>query len=114
MQEVLPAMCKALAVGGSLVMVCGHANVSIKGRAQPVRIADVCLYALNSLEKQTSFVLERLIKDRKLMTRGSYFAVHRGHVNGEDGKKLRRYGEDEILILRKIGATNADCTKSRS
>jgi hypothetical protein len=102
LQEVLPAMCRALVTGGRVVMVCGHANISLRGQDCAARVADLCLYALHSMEKQKCFVVERLIKDKKLMTRGSYYAVHRGHVNGKNGLPRRRYGEDEILILRKV------------
>jgi SAM-dependent methyltransferase len=104
LQEVLPAMSRALVTGGRLVMVCGHANLSFDGQDHAVRVADLCLYALRSLKEEKCFAIERLIKDKKLMIRGSYFAVHRGHVNGRNGQRLRRYGEDEILILRKVAA----------
>ena len=44
---------------------------------------------------------DRLIIDRKIMKRGSYFAVHHGKSADDNGDYGRRFGEDEILILKK-------------
>lgn len=101
LRAVLPAMNEVLSPGGRIVLVCGQAKITLAGRDHSVRVADLCLYALNSLSERRCFVVEELIMDKKLMTRGSYFAVHRGQSNGSNGQQTRRYGEDEILVLRK-------------
>jgi hypothetical protein len=40
-----------------------------------------------------------VIEDRRVMSRGSYFAVHAGRAAGDGGG--RRFGEEDILIIRK-------------
>lgn len=101
LQRLIPAMNEALEARGVAVLVCGQAKIHIAGHDRSVRVGDLCLFALNNSPGGNGFVVERVIMDKKLMNRGSYFAVHRGQTNGADGTQRRRYGEDEILVLRK-------------
>jgi hypothetical protein len=103
LEVVIPAMNEVLEPGGRIVLVCGQAKVTFEGKEHSVRVSDLCFHALNSLGEKKALSVETVIMDRKLMTRGSYFAVHHGHANGRSGPKLPRYGEDEILVLRKAG-----------
>lgn len=101
LQTVLPALDRALEAGGRAVLVCGRAKIPVNGKDQLIKVADLTLYALSVVDLDRALVPERLISDRKLMNRGSYFAVHRGHERIGGNKPTKRFGEDEILVLRK-------------
>jgi len=102
MQQFMSGLLPIVKRGGIVVLVCGRANVTICGYKQSVRIADICLHALEACpEVSKAFVVKEIIVDRKVMKRGSYFAVHAGKTNGHNGSTGRRYGEDEILILQR-------------
>ena len=101
LKDAIGAMTRCLDVGGRLVLVCGRARVSVGGKDRPVRVGELCLYALDQLADKKTVTVEQVIVDKKLMVRGSYFAVHRGQVSSQNGQNHRRYGEDEILVLRK-------------
>jgi hypothetical protein len=101
-RQSLEAMVSSLRPNGRIVLVCGRANLRLAGQEHPVRVADLCLYAINNTERlRASVAVERLIIDRKLMIRGSYFAVHAGKTRGDSDTPAQRYGEDEILVLKK-------------
>ena len=103
MQGALEAMVRVLKMSGRMVLVCGRANINVGARGHSVRIGDLCLYAIDQKEElRKSLVVERLIVDRKLMVRGSYFAVHHGKTDDDSAGPSQRYGEDEILVLRKV------------
>ncbi len=100
-KEALASMWRCLRINGTMVLVCGKAKVRINGKDVPVRVGELCLYALNECEQTKGFRVERVIMDRKLMKRGSYFAVHHGRSANGDGRHGPRYGEDEILVVRR-------------
>lgn len=90
--------------GGRIVLVCGRAKVMFDGTDHSVAIADLCLHTINSCPTLCKGLIpEHIIRDRVMMKRGSYFAVHHGKVDNGNGEKARRFGEDEILVLRKDG-----------
>lgn len=101
MENAIKSMSRSLRGGGTAVLVCGRANITVRKRKHSVRVADLCLLANDRLSDKDKLKPVRLIIDRKLMKRGAYFAVHHGRVKGENGDHSRRYGEDEILVLRK-------------
>jgi len=102
MLRSLRAMWDALLDEGILVLVCGRAKVSVGKRKRIAHVNELCALAASKCgEEGKPFAVEAMVTDRVLMKRGSYFAVHRGKVGNGNGKKRRRYGEDEILILRK-------------
>ena len=102
MERSLHSMARCVKKGGRIVLVCGRAKVNIEGKDHSVAIADLCLHAMTSspvLHK--ALVPEHLIRDRVMRKGGSYFAVHHGKVDNGNGVKTRRFGEDEILVVRK-------------
>jgi hypothetical protein len=102
MGSALHNMAWGVKQGGRIVLVCGRAKVTIDGKDNSVAIADLCLYALNKCPAlRKALVPEHIIRDRVMMKRGSYFAVHHGKVDNGNGVKSRRFGEDDILIIRK-------------
>jgi DNA modification methylase len=102
MERSLHSMARSVKNGGRIVLVCGRAKVTFEGKGHSVAIADLCLYAMaNSPVLHKALVPEHLIRDRVMMKRGSYFAVHHGKVDNGNGEKTRRFGEDEILVVRK-------------
>ena len=101
MKEALEAMARCVVPGGTIILVCGQARGTIKGQDKIIRVADLCLYALDKLDARSSLFVERIIMDRKLMKRGSYFAVHHGKSDNGNGVRGARYGEDEILVMKK-------------
>ena len=86
---------------GTVVLVCGRANITVGGKPHSVRISDLCLLANSKVAEKWRLRPDRLIIDRKIMKRGSYFAVHHGKSADNNGDYGRRFGEDEILILKK-------------
>lgn len=100
MKESLASINNCLKPDGVIVLVCGQAHITIKGKKSPLRIGDLCLFAIDKLTK-TNLRVENIIFDRKLMKRGSYFAVHHGKNASGDGTSGERYGEDEIIVFRK-------------
>ena len=81
MEESLHSMARSVKMGGRIVLVCGRAKVTFEGKDHSVAIADLCLYAINSSPVlRKALIPERIIRDRVMMKRGSYFAVHHGKV----------------------------------
>jgi hypothetical protein len=102
MKSVLMGMNSALRKDGRIVLVCGRAKIEVHAKTRSVRVGELCIYAVDCIkELKKSLFVERVIVDKKLMTRGSYFAVHQGKVDNGDGETTQRYGEDEIIVLRK-------------
>jgi site-specific DNA-methyltransferase (adenine-specific) len=101
MVSVIESISRSVHKLGTVILVCGRANVDIDGRPYPVRISDLCLLANSQVATRWQLKPDRLIIDRKLMKRGSYFAVHHGKSMDENGFYGRRFGEDEILIFKK-------------
>jgi tRNA G10 N-methylase Trm11 len=101
MKRALASIEAVLARKGVIALVCGQARTATGETRQTIRISDLCLYALDSLSKKTKLKSVCVIRDRKLMKRGSYFAVHNGYHHNAAGKRVPRYAEEEILILRK-------------
>jgi len=102
MQRSLRAIMTCLKPGGRLVLVGGQARVTVAGDTQFAGITDLCLYALtriNGSSEQLS--VETVIHDRRVMNRGSYFAVHAGKRELAGGGLGPRYGEESILIVTK-------------
>ena len=100
MKSALAAMASALLPGGRIVLVCGRAKITISGKNEAVRIGELCVFAAEDLAHDGVGV-ERVIIDRKLMKRGSYFAVHHGRSTDVAGVSSPRFGEEEIIVLRK-------------
>jgi hypothetical protein len=98
MTSTLDALADVTSADGRLVLVCGHAKTWIGETKRVVRISDLCLLANSRLDRRR-WKPELLVHDRKLMKRGSYFAVHRGREADGNGQHRPRYGEEEILIL---------------
>lgn len=86
---------------GTIILVCGRANITVGGKPHSVRISNLCLLANSKVPDRWRLKPDRLIVDRKIMKRGSYFAVHHGKSVDNNGDHGRRFGEDEILILKK-------------
>jgi len=101
MKTALGEMAGSVSPRGRIVLVCGRAHIDVRGRKHTVRVADLVLHAKESAPYLERLILERVIRDRKLMKRGSYFAVHHGTTQDGNGRKHPRYGEDEILVFRK-------------
>jgi site-specific DNA-methyltransferase (adenine-specific) len=97
------SMWDALDQAGTLVMVCGHAKRNKRNRdPQFIRIADLCLLAASLSGKPGArFLPRKIIHDRILMKRGSYFAVHHGKAQSSKGSLSSRYSEDQILVFSK-------------
>jgi hypothetical protein len=100
MTRSLQAISDCLDRHGRLVMVCGRAGKKAGREKDDIRISDLCIYAVHK-EMRSIWAVEDLLHDRKMMKRGSYFAVHRGKRDSKNGKQVKRFGEEEILILRK-------------
>jgi hypothetical protein len=100
MGKALTACLSAVDKDGRVALVCGEARVTVGGQPQIARISELAIYALSKLER-ADVKIEALIRDRKKMVRGSYFAVHGGKSVDEDGKSHDRFGEEDILVLRK-------------
>ncbi len=99
MKDMLVAASRVLRPGGTIVLVGGQARATVGGRSRLVNIADLCAYACAHCNSGGKLQIERLVRDPKIMTRGSYFAVYAGkHVNGTSP----RLGQDEILVIRKL------------
>jgi len=101
MVSAMESMSRSVSRGATVVLVCGRANITVDGRPHPVRISDLCLLANSRVAPKMRLIPERLIVDRKIMKRGSYFAVHHGKSRDHNGDHVRRFGEDEILVLKK-------------
>jgi hypothetical protein len=102
MGRSLHSMARSVKKGGRIVLVCGRAKVTFEGKDHSVPIADLCLYAIgDSPVLRKALIPEHIIRDRVMMKRGSYFAVHHGKVDNGNGVKSRRFGEDEIVVVRK-------------
>jgi len=102
MARSLHSMTRSVKKGGQIVLVCGRAKAAFGGKDHSVAIADLCLYAIGSSPVLCrALVPEHIIRDRVMMKRGSYFAVHHGKVDNGNGEGSRRFGEDEILVVRK-------------
>ena len=101
MTPVMLAVSHSVREGGTVVMVCGRANITMEAKPHSVRISDLCLLANSKIPAKSRLIPHRLIIDRKIMKRGSYFAVHHGKSPGKDGNHVQRYGEDEILVFQK-------------
>jgi len=102
LEQALAACLAVIRDQGRVALVCGEAKVSIGGRNHIARISELAIYALARLKLPKFQVeIEALIRDRKKMVRGSYFAVHGGKSVDKEGQSHDRYGEEEILILRK-------------
>jgi len=118
MAHVLSSVWRALKPGGHIVLVCGKAAVDIgkstsrngqKGKAKrkkkkvQVRVSDLCLVAADRVaQERRLFSVEAFYIDRVVMKRGSYFAVHSGRRVQGNGASGKRYGEDEIVVLKKL------------
>ena len=100
LEKAIPAFLSVVRSEGRVVLVCGEARVTAGGQTQIARISELAIYVLSKL-KLTNVAIESLIRDRKKMVRGSYFAVHGGKSIDEDGNSHDRFGEDDILVLRK-------------
>ena len=72
----------------------------VGGRPHCARISELIMYAMEEL-KLRGVRSEALIRDRKKMVRGSYFAVHAGKRVDDEGQSHERFGEEDILVLRK-------------
>ncbi len=101
MTSAVQSMSRSIRKGGAVILVCGRANITVDAKPHSVRISDLCLLANSRVPAQWRLTPDRLIIDRKIMKRGSYFAVHHGKSKGQDGNHVHRFGEDEILILKK-------------
>ncbi|MGA2269574.1 MAG: DNA methyltransferase [Bryobacteraceae bacterium] len=102
MTRVIRSIGQCVRSGGTIVIVGGRANVHVGSTKTPVRIVDLCLHAIHMLrEAGAKLTPLQIISDRAIMKRGSYFAVYAGKHRDENGNKLERYGEEEILIVRK-------------
>jgi hypothetical protein len=100
MQVILSSVAECLAGDGVLVLVCGRAGAKASGDAENIRISDLCLYAIEQEERMMWRPLS-IIHDRKVMKRGSYFAVHAGQPSNPKSGETRRYGVEEILVLKR-------------
>lgn len=101
-EKSLAATGRTLVTGGVVVLIGGQARVNIGGIPQSIRINDLCLYALERINRsKRTLVVNTMIRDRKIMTRGSYFAVHAGKYADENGLATQRYGDEDILVLTK-------------
>jgi hypothetical protein len=100
MQRSLRAIVSSLKPGGWLVLVGGRARVNIGTTVELVGITDLCLKALEQLDPGSDLVsIESIVHDSRVMSRGSYFAVHAGRCAvGGEGPRL---GEEDILIARR-------------
>jgi hypothetical protein len=102
MMDALSAIWRSLAPNGVGVIVCGRAKKEISGKMSIMKISDICLSAIERIGALGyPLQIESIITDRILMKRGSYFAVTHAKKYRQNERKIRRYGEDEILILRK-------------
>lgn len=102
MEKSLGAVMTCIKPGGRLVLVGGQARASLGGEDRYVRINDLCLYALDRMKGTSKLsIVEAAIQDSKVMNRGSYFAVHGGKRQLAGGGVGPRYGEEDILIVRK-------------
>lgn len=100
MQRSLRAILSVVKPGGRLVLVGGRARIVVGKKAEVVRIVDLCLQALKGVNADSTIAsVDAVIEDRRVMSRGSYFAVHAGRAAGDGGG--RRFGEEDILIIRK-------------
>jgi hypothetical protein len=97
----LSAIIDCVSANGVIALVCGQAKGDIRRQRPTIRVSDLCLYALEGLPERKSLEVISIVRDRKLMKRGSYFAVHNGMHHLHNGDKIRRFGEEEILLLRK-------------
>lgn len=103
MLESLSAIWRSLEENGTLVLVCGKAKVEIGRKKRLVKVSDISLLAVERIRPLGyRFEVESIVTDRILMKRGSYFAVTHGKLNKRSGTGMKRYGEDEIIVLRKI------------
>lgn len=99
----LDSIWDAMVPNGILVLVCGRAKIDVRGKSMLVHVRDLCLLATKEVaQKGKRFFIEQIINDKILMKRGSYFAVHHGKTHDGNGNQSKRYGEDEILILRRL------------
>jgi hypothetical protein len=98
MTAMLNAIAKTLVPGGRIVLVNGRAKADFGPRTEVVRIADLCGYAASMV---SDLEPEYVIRDERIMKRGSYFAVYAGRTNGNGGSVQPRRGDEDILVLRK-------------
>jgi len=102
LENAIAACLEVVHKGGRVALVCGEAKVRIGGRQVVARISELAILALANLKLPRGHVeIESLIRDRQKMVRGSYFAVHGGKRTDDEGRVHDRYGEEEILVLRK-------------
>jgi hypothetical protein len=111
MKTSLAKILASVTPGGVLALVCGEAHVDIGRGTRVARISDLCLYALSQSEEFAGqYTVETIVHDRKLMRRGSYFAVHGGNADDGSGVQKRRFGEEEILVIRRsLSSRDAAC-----
>ncbi len=101
MRGMLASILRAASSDATVVLVCGRARNGSDSSGEAVRISELCLYALNTLNGEgRPFKAQAIIQDHKLMTRGSYFAVHGGVHKPREGPETKRYGEEEVLVLQ--------------
>ena len=102
MEKAIAACLQVVRTGGRIALVCGEAKINVGGKQQIVHISELAIFALSNLKLPKGEVaIERLIRDRKRMVRGSYFAVHAGKSVDNEGQSHHRYGEEEILDCAK-------------
>ncbi|MEX0978829.1 MAG: DNA methyltransferase [Pirellulales bacterium] len=102
LEQALGACLQVIRKGGRVALVCGEAKVTVGGQRRIAKISELAIVALDRLGLPRGQIeIEALIRDRKKMVRGSYFAVHGGKSIDKDGKTHDRYGEEEILVLRR-------------
>ena len=102
LEKAIAACLEVVRKGGRVALVCGEAKVDSHGQRQIARISELAIFAISNLNLPKGQVeIESLIRDRKKMVRGSYFAVHGGKSIDKDGQRHDRYGEEEILVLRR-------------
>jgi site-specific DNA-methyltransferase (adenine-specific) len=102
LEKALAACLKVVRKEGRVVLVCGEAKVTFGDQTRIARISELAIFALSKLVFPNGHVeIECLIRDRKKMVRGSYFAVHGGKSIDGNGQSHDRYGEEEILVLQK-------------
>ncbi|MBI4232363.1 hypothetical protein HY605_03970 [Candidatus Peregrinibacteria bacterium] len=101
MKKMLTTILDAVSPNGYAIFVCGEVKAWIKGRQEIVRVSDICLSLLHESKFYNGkFKIDSIIRDKKLMKRGSYFAVHAGKQSSDNGESVARFGEERILVLK--------------
>lgn len=102
MEQFFKATWQVLKNDGRIVLVCGKAKINVGKEKKIVKISDICLFAIEKIKsKGFEYDVEFIITDRIQLKRGSYFAVIHGAGLREKISSSKRYGEDEILIIKK-------------